>query len=492
MYIISNHRTTIYLVVLHSSNDTVENSYAETTITSYPRPLQKLHGHEADVSCLAWLDEKRDLLASSSLDGTVRVWVVAGGNGIPNGPSQHPRCARIVRFESSVSFLHSLSHPPEEKGAKSGEICIVMAMKTTSRATKRQRKWQQNLEERKEAASNKGKGDHEYESEVSGRLRDRRKLEAPQEEVGNMVKQHSVELQKHAIGEKEGNPPPPPGSADTMNDDGIGTGGMDACQSSRCEPPHRTCNIGNTQANKCGHSNHRWDIWSVCLGKAAETEGGMEEEKNIELEKWSSKPLLRSVRVSRGSVPLCATFLHGSNEFLAVSRGCGLMVVSLAISPAACPPSHPWEPDLHSFGVPSGGKGRIVTSIAGSVTGAVATGHYDGTITIWHGMGAAAEQVLLLSRSSERPTTPPSSLTTVVTTHWHAHAVSCLYFSPDGKFLLSGGEEGVLVQWNLVIGSKSFLPRLGGALSHVRQAKDGVHAAVAVKDNSLKLIRLAR
>ncbi len=470
----------------------MENSYAETTITPHPQPLQKLHGHEADVSCLVWLDEKRGLLASSSLDGTVRVWVVAGGTKIPNGPSQHPRCARILRFESSVSFLHSMAHSPDEKGAKSAEICIIVAMQTVPRGAKRQRRSQQNLEERKDAAENKG--NQEYESEVSGRLRDRRKLEAPREgEVGKMVQQHSVELRKHAIGERDGNPLPPPGSADTMNDDGIGTDGMDVGQSSRSKPPHRTCNVGNIQANRFGHNNHRWEILSVCLGKAAETDGGMEEEKNIELEKWSSVPLLRSVRVSRGSVPLCATFLHGSNEFLAVSRGCGLMVVSLATSPASCPPSHAWEPDLHSFGVPSGGKGRIVTAIAGSVTGAIATGHYDGTITIWHGMGAAAKQVLLPSRSSERSTTtPPSSLTTIVTTHWHAHAVSCLYFSPDGKFLLSGGEEGVLVQWNLVIGSKCFLSRLGGTLSHVRQAKDGVYAAVAVKDNSLKLIRLAR
>ncbi len=464
----------------------MENSIAGTN-TPYPRPLQELHGHESDVSCLVWLDEKRNLLASSSLDGTVRVWVVVTGDEIPTGASPRPSCARILRFESSVFFLHSLSYPPVEKGMKNREGCNILVMKATSRAAKKRRKRRENLEERKEAAANKG--DQEHDSTTLGHLRDRIKLEASHEDVGNKVKRQKNELNEYAIGEKEGNPPPSSGSGDTMNGDGIGTGGMNTCQSSQCEPQHRACDIGDIQANICGQNNHRWEILSVRLEKVTETEEGCEEEKNIEVEKWSSKPILRSVCVSRGSVPLCTTFMHGTNEFLAVSRGCGLMIVFLGTSPSP----HPWEPDLHSLGIPSGGKGRVVTAIAGSVTGAVATGHYDGTITIWHGMGAAAEQVLLQSRYSGRPITPPpSSLITIVTTHWHAHTVSCLCFSPDGKFLLSGGEEGVLVQWNLVIGSKSFLPRLGGALSHVRQGIDGVHAAVAVKDNSLKLIRVPR
>ena len=32
------------------------------------------------------------------------------------------------------------------------------------------------------------------------------------------------------------------------------------------------------------------------------------------------------------------------------------------------------------------------------------------------------------------------------TVHWHAHAVGALCFSLDGKFLLSGGQEAVLVR----------------------------------------------
>ena len=32
------------------------------------------------------------------------------------------------------------------------------------------------------------------------------------------------------------------------------------------------------------------------------------------------------------------------------------------------------------------------------------------------------------------------------TVHWHAHAVGALCFSADGRFLLSGGQEAVLVR----------------------------------------------
>ena len=45
------------------------------------------------------------------------------------------------------------------------------------------------------------------------------------------------------------------------------------------------------------------------------------------------------------------------------------------------------------------------------------------------------------------------------TVHWHASAVGCLTFSPDGTYLLSGGREGVLVQWQVETGAQNFVPR---------------------------------
>ena len=53
----------------------------------------------------------------------------------------------------------------------------------------------------------------------------------------------------------------------------------------------------------------------------------------------------------------------------------------------------------------------------------------------------------------------PRQATSMV--HWHAHAVAALHFTPNGAYLISGGEEAVLVVWQLESRHKEFVPRLG-------------------------------
>ncbi|KIP12046.1 hypothetical protein PHLGIDRAFT_399665 [Phlebiopsis gigantea 11061_1 CR5-6] len=53
------------------------------------------------------------------------------------------------------------------------------------------------------------------------------------------------------------------------------------------------------------------------------------------------------------------------------------------------------------------------------------------------------------------------------TLHWHAHAVSSLTFTANGAYLLSGGEEAVLVIWQLHTGKKEFVPRVGAPISSI-------------------------
>lgn len=50
---------------------------------------------------------------------------------------------------------------------------------------------------------------------------------------------------------------------------------------------------------------------------------------------------------------------------------------------------------------------------------------------------------------------------------WHMEPPQTLCFSHDGRHLLSGGLEKVLVQWNLSSGHTQFLPRLGGLISRI-------------------------
>lgn len=69
--------------------------------------------------------------------------------------------------------------------------------------------------------------------------------------------------------------------------------------------------------------------------------------------------------------------------------------------------------------------------------------------------------------------------------HWHSHAVHCLTYSSDGKFLVSGGEECVLVSWHLESGRRAYLPRLSAPLSLIATRAEGAGYAVALEDHML-------
>jgi NET1-associated nuclear protein 1 (U3 small nucleolar RNA-associated protein 17) len=53
------------------------------------------------------------------------------------------------------------------------------------------------------------------------------------------------------------------------------------------------------------------------------------------------------------------------------------------------------------------------------------------------------------------------------TMHWHANPVSSLSFTPNGAYLLSGGEEAVLVIWQMSSGKREYVPRVGGPIRSV-------------------------
>ena len=63
----------------------------------------------------------------------------------------------------------------------------------------------------------------------------------------------------------------------------------------------------------------------------------------------------------------------------------------------------------------------------------------------------------------------PSRARKVQTTtlHWHTHAVSSLAFTPNGAYLLSDGEEAVLIVWQIHSGRKEFVPRVSAAIQSI-------------------------
>jgi len=83
-----------------------------------------------------------------------------------------------------------------------------------------------------------------------------------------------------------------------------------------------------------------------------------------------------------------------------------------------------------------------------------ATGDAIGQIRLWYFLDESAKKSKVVKGLQVAPS---------VLLHWHAHAVSALTFSPNGANLLSGGEESVLVLWQLATQNREYVPRLGGA-----------------------------
>uniref|UniRef100_A0AAX7UY56 WD repeat-containing protein 75 second beta-propeller domain-containing protein n=1 Tax=Astatotilapia calliptera TaxID=8154 RepID=A0AAX7UY56_ASTCA len=101
----------------------------------------------------------------------------------------------------------------------------------------------------------------------------------------------------------------------------------------------------------------------------------------------------------------------------------------------------------------------------------IATGHEDGKIRLWRNFNHKKEY-------------------TYSTLHWHHSTVSSLCFTPEGTNLLSGGVESVLVQWRYNQESeRDFLPRLGGAITHITVSPDGSLFCTSHSDNKITIIQ---
>ncbi|KAJ3180297.1 WD repeat-containing protein 75 [Geranomyces variabilis] len=104
----------------------------------------------------------------------------------------------------------------------------------------------------------------------------------------------------------------------------------------------------------------------------------------------------------------------------------------------------------------------------------LAAGDFTGKITLWHCGSVIAKEK------------PISSVL-----HWHPHQVNGVAFSADGEYLLSGGDEAVLVVWQLSTRRKQFLPRLSSPIRSLSISPDQAMYAVTHGDNSIRVIASA-
>lgn len=148
---------------------------------------------------------------------------------------------------------------------------------------------------------------------------------------------------------------------------------------------------------------------------------------------------------------------------------------------------HPVLVDFVKFATSSHFTCLALPNSAGSTT--LATGSEDGIIRLWHNV--LDEQLFVQLSKDEKAFQQLSSgvgaaaLQTTDTylphssLHWHAHAVRSLAYSANDAQLLSGGEENVLVIWQIgAVGGasgnqtkKEFVPRLQAPVAAVGETQ---------------------
>ncbi|KAI9013144.1 hypothetical protein BC832DRAFT_548877 [Gaertneriomyces semiglobifer] len=108
----------------------------------------------------------------------------------------------------------------------------------------------------------------------------------------------------------------------------------------------------------------------------------------------------------------------------------------------------------------------------------------------WCAVGDTKGQITLVHLSEEKDHTGVTKLNTQTRTilHWHPTAVKALYTSPDSTHLYSAGQEAVLVSWHVGSLQKTFVPRLGGAISYLSGSSDG-SVCVGTESNVAWVVR---
>lgn len=73
--------------------------------------------------------------------------------------------------------------------------------------------------------------------------------------------------------------------------------------------------------------------------------------------------------------------------------------------------------------------------------------------------------------------------------HWHTLPVNCVAFSKFGTFFYSGGDECVLVKWDVDnTENKAFLPRLSSTVECITVSENNAFTAVMTGDSVIRIL----
>ncbi|KXG51919.1 uncharacterized protein PGRI_093120 [Penicillium griseofulvum] len=72
--------------------------------------------------------------------------------------------------------------------------------------------------------------------------------------------------------------------------------------------------------------------------------------------------------------------------------------------------------------------------------------------------------------------------------HWHRGSVNTVRWSKDGNYIISGGQESVMVLWQLDTGRKQFLPHLSSPICNIVVSASGSSYVVKLADNSVMIL----
>ncbi|KAG6487382.1 WD repeat-containing protein 75-like isoform X1 [Zingiber officinale] len=128
----------------------------------------------------------------------------------------------------------------------------------------------------------------------------------------------------------------------------------------------------------------------------------------------------------------------------------------------------------------------------------VAGGDDTGRILIWYNFGREKfAQNLQNLKGTKNPSDEVKpgvrnndDVDSCTTWHWHPSEVKFLHFSSDGAYLYSGGNEGVIVVWQIDTGKKKFKPRLGSPLLYFTESPDPSLSCVSCSDNHIHLLKM--